>query len=497
MRYRIALTSAIVVVVLGWLGALAGPGWDPVPMTRTIDVQSSDTRIGATPAADPVGTYRTVTSVVTVRLTGATVEAQIIEPLGAPGARPGVVFVHGAGTGRYSDAFRAQAQALASAGVVTMVPDKRLDTYSTRSRDYVSMANDYLRSVDLLRGLPGVDPERVGVYGESEGSWIVPVMAADNPAVAFVVLVAPPVVPPRQQAAFATDSYLRATGVPVEILRSIPRFVGMEPPGGGFAYADFNVQPFQQRMRQPVLVVYGTADAAMPTVQGALQIVDDLDVAGNSAWTVRYYAGADHGIRVDRVVDRGFLRDLSGWVLGLPQTATAAPQVAGAQPHQRFVAAPVAAPRWFAEGDLLVAYLVTAGLALLAGPVQWLVGWLRGRHERALADGVVLPLTVMSVTAAATQLGFVGYLLLVANIAQHYRTNTLVVQGGWLLLRVMAVVSVLAGVVLWYRVLDGRRRSGTPAALTPGGRFALGGSLLGSSLLLVLIAYWNIFPALP
>ncbi len=85
MRYRIALTSAIAVVALGALGALAGPGWNPVPMTRTIDVVRADTSVAALPTADPVGTYDVLTSVVTVQLTGATVQAQISEPVGATG----------------------------------------------------------------------------------------------------------------------------------------------------------------------------------------------------------------------------------------------------------------------------------------------------------------------------------------------------------------------------------------------------------------------------
>lgn len=495
MRYRIALTSALVVLLLGALGALAGPGWDPVPMTATIDVTSADTAIGGVDA-DPIDTYEVVTSVVTVELSGAQVQAQISEPVGARGLRPGVVFVHGAGTGKYSDAFLAQAHDLASAGIVTMVPDKRLDTYTTQFRDYVAMANDYLYSVELLRGLPGVDPARVGVYGESEGCWIVPVMAADNPNVAFTALVAAPVVPPREQAAFASDSYLRHTGVPEEILRAIPRIVGMEPPGGGFAYVDFDVEPFQQRMRQPTMIVYGTGDAAMPTVQGALQLIDDLTTAGNPDWTVRYYAGADHGIRVGGAVVHDFVRDLAVWIDGLPQTGDAAPQIAGDEPYQRFLAGPVERPRWYAEGDLLVAALVLALVSLLTPPLIWSVQRLRGRRDRALAEGVVLPLTVMSVSSAASLLGFVTYLLVVANLAQNYRTSTLVVQGGWLVVRLLAVLGVIAGVVLAYRIKDGRRRAGRRATLTRDGRWCLASSLLGSAILLTLLGYWNVFPAL-
>jgi len=496
VRYRIALTSTVVVAVLGVGGAVTGPGWDPVPMTETIEVSTSDTSIGRSADAEPVGTYDVVTSVVTVELAGTQVEAQISEPVGAPGDRAGVVFVHGAGTGLFEQAFVAQAQALASAGVVAMVPNKRLDTYSTRDRDYPSMANDYLRSVEALRRLPGVDPDRVGVYGESEGAWVVPVMAADNPSVAFVVLVAAPVVPPREQAAFAVDSYLRATGVPVGLLRSIPRFVGMEFPGGGFAYVDFDVRPFQQRMRQPVLVVYGTGDAAMPTVQGALQVIADVGTAGNPDWTVRYYAGADHGIRVEHALVPAFAQDLADWVQALPASGHAAPRVAGDEPYQRFVAEPVERPRWYAEGDLIVATLVLAVVALLVGPVLWLGRRVRGRRGAVLADGVRWPLAAMTVSAVAGFVLLVVYLLAVANLAQNYRTNAFVVQGGWLAVRMLAVVSVVAGVVLVFRVLDGRRAGRTGAALTQTGRWCLAGAVTGSAVLLVQLGYWGAFPTL-
>lgn len=494
MRYRVALTSAAAVVVLTILGQVAGPGWYPVPLTETIEVTTADTAVPHATTTDPVGTYGTASSVVTVGLIGAEVEARVVQPLGAPGPRPAVVFVHGAGTGLFEEAFVEQAEALASAGVVTMVPNKRLDTYTTRDRSYVAMANDYLRSLELLRGLPGVDPARVGVYGESEGAWIVPVMAADNPSVAFTVLVAAPVVAPRQQAAFATDSYLRATGVPVELLRAIPRLVGMNFPGGGFAYADFDVQPFQQRMRQPALVVYGTGDTAMPTVQGALRVVDDLAVAGNDAWTVRYYGGADHGIRVDRELVPEFLRDLAGWVQALPDSAGADPRVAGAEPYQRFVAGPVEGPRWYAEGDLLVAGIVATLLAVLAGPVLWLVRRGTGRRAPMLADGVRGPLCVLAAGSVATVLLLAVYLLVVANLAQNYRTNPWVVQGGWLGLRMAGIVTVVAGAVLVSRILDGRRRGEQPAARGTAGEWTLATGVGGSTTLLVLLAYWGVFP---
>ncbi|WP_370514085.1 alpha/beta hydrolase family protein [Cellulomonas sp. JZ18] len=238
--YRLVASVAFVSVLLAVVGAALGPGWSPAPMTETVRVETTSTAIGGAP--EP-GRYDVRTEELEVELDGATVGARLSLPVGADEPVPGVVFVHGAGTGRFTEAFVAQARALAASGIAALVPDKRLDTYTTSHRDYVAMAADYARSVAVLRERPEVDAARVGVYAESEGGWIAPVMAVDDPALDFVVLVSAPVVPPRQQAAFATDAYLRNTQVPHGVFRAIPRAVGMSMPGGGSSTSTSTCSP--------------------------------------------------------------------------------------------------------------------------------------------------------------------------------------------------------------------------------------------------------------
>lgn len=509
--YRVVASTVLGIVVLAVLGAVMGPQWDPVPLADPITVETSDTAIGDAPALQ---TYDVATSTVTVQLAGATVEAQISVPVGLDQPAPGVVFVHGAGTGKFSRAFVEQARALAASGIVAMVPDKRLDTYTTRHRDYVQMAADYEASVEVLRRHADVDPERVGVYAESEGGWIAPVMAAQDPRIAFVVLVSSPVVPPREQAAFAVDSYLRNTGVPHGVFRAIPRAVGMSLPGGGFEYADFDVTPYQREMQQPVLVVYGTGDASMPTVQGAEQIIRDTAIAGNGDVTVRYYEGANHGIRVHGDVSPQFLGDLSGWVLGLPATGSSEPRIAGAQAVQTYVATPVPEPWWLRDGDVVLGtVVVAAGLIVLAPlvvggartveAVRVRVGRRRAGADGAAAvpgaprparfgPGVASRLTVLGVGTVVTVVALVVYLVAIARLALDYERNDWVVQGGWLLVRLLGVGVVVAGVLLARRV----HRLGVAHAPVAGGvlRVVAGWAVVvGSAVLLVVLAYWGVF----
>src|SRR5450756_467031 len=150
---------------------------------------------------------------------------------------------------------------------------------------------------------------------------------------------------------------MRNTGVPSALRRAIPRLTGMKFPGGGFEYLDFEVSPYQRQMTQPILMAYGTADASMPIIQGPEQVIADVAVAGNTDVTVRYYSGANHGIRVAGILAPDFLRDISAWVLGLPGDAHAEPRVAGATPYQKYQAVVVGAPRWYANGAVSYTHL--------------------------------------------------------------------------------------------------------------------------------------------
>jgi len=63
-------------------------------------------------------------------------------------------------------------------------------------------AQDVATSVAWLRSRPAIDPRRVGLLGHSEGAMIAPMVAAADPSIAFIVLLAAPV-----EGGFATMGY--------------------------------------------------------------------------------------------------------------------------------------------------------------------------------------------------------------------------------------------------------------------------------------------------
>lgn len=96
--------------------------------------------------------------------------------------------------------FAVWADALARAGVASLRYDDRgvgksTGLFSSATSD--DFASDAKAAVRFLRSRSDVDPKRIGLMGHSEGGLIAPMVAAGNPDVAFVVLLAGTAVPGR------------------------------------------------------------------------------------------------------------------------------------------------------------------------------------------------------------------------------------------------------------------------------------------------------------
>lgn len=507
--HRTVGAVVVAVLTLSLVGTLAGPRWSPAPATEALVPETSDTAIGGAVTTAAVGTYEVAVERVWVtQADGEVVPALLRRPVGAGRGTPGVVFLHGAGT-HTIEGFAEQADALASAGATTLVPSKPMEDYSLTERDYTAMAADYARSVAYLRALDGVDPARVGLYAESEGGYPGVVLAGTDPDIAFLVLASAPVVALREQATFAAGSYLRRVGVPDALLTLVARVLGArELPGDSFGYADFDARPYEERIAAPVLMIYGTGDSSMPLIQGPARIRASLGAGGNDRLTVRYYRGANHGLKLGRSTDGplapGVARDLARWVLGLPQTADAAPHVAGAAPVQDFWARSPGRARWYASGDLMLAGVVGGPALLAAAGLGWAVGQLprlRGRRGLHLPDPVGRWSTALGLSVIASWVLYLAYILLVARLATSYSSNWLISYGGWLAAQLMALVAVVILVKLVGRIwlVRGHHRRGRHAGgrwLTAPSALVLLCVLAGATVLLVDLAYWGLFPML-
>lgn len=339
---------ALLAVFVG-LGQLMMPRWRTEPYRDHITVVSRDTAVtprDTTLTIPHEGAFPTVERNITIHLTdGSTVPAILREPVGAPGNRPACLFVHGSGTGGAED-FGDIANAMSSAGIVTLVPAKRTDDYTPLHRDYPRFARDYSTALDLLKLVPGVDASRTGLYAESEGTWISMLMTERRHDIAFSILSSAPVFKGREQMAMAVSSYVRQAGAPKAVVRDAAKLLSLDFAPFDLQYADFDADSARDSLTMPVLVNYGVHDTAMPIEQGARTIVDTAARHGNRNVTVRYF-DANHQMRAGEglftpglSLADGYTKTLSDWVNGVAAgvgvDGWATPMIAGAQPRQRY-----------------------------------------------------------------------------------------------------------------------------------------------------------------
>jgi len=137
------------------------------------------------------------------------------------GRFPAVVLVTGSGPQNRDEAimghkpFAVIADFLSRNGIAVLRYDDRGVAGSKGSfagSTTLDFADDAEAAFGYLAARPEVDPKRVGILGHSEGGLIAPIVAARNPAVGFIVLLAGPGVRGDQLILAQGDALARAAG---------------------------------------------------------------------------------------------------------------------------------------------------------------------------------------------------------------------------------------------------------------------------------------------
>ncbi|MFE3526651.1 alpha/beta hydrolase family protein [Streptomyces sp. NPDC059161] len=381
-----------------------------------------------------------------------TLHGTVTAPAGAARQRrPGVVLVHGSGPETRAK-YRAEAQAMARAGFVVLSYDKRTTGYSLTQRSYAQLADDALAGVQVLHGRADVDPGKVGLWGFSEGGWVVPLAASRSTEVSYVVLVGASGVSPARQSAWSLENKLRHEGVGGSLLRTVPvtgtRFLA---DARLLPEADYDPLPALRRIRQPVLAVWGD-DQQSPPAESAVAIAKALGDGGNTDVTLRFFPHADHKLHTSRdgfergeQLVPGYVDTMAAWVAGHGHRTN------DALPHQaRRSHALAPLPAFEASGAQTAAFvlMVVSFAAHLLGELVRLL------RRRPCAPGAGRAPRWLAAAGLATLLGFLGYF--------GFVTMTLTpgpVLGNrpvlWLVLQLLTAGTALTAVataVGWWRV---------------------------------------------
>jgi dienelactone hydrolase len=406
---------------------------------------------------------------------GARLSGELVAPAGK-GRHPAVVMIHGSGRST-REPYREQAEFLAEHGVAALIYDKRGSGDSTGDPDYhySQLADDARAAVQLLRGRAEVLPGGVGLWGLSEGGSIAPMVAAGNPSVAAVIVVSASAVSPATREEWAVRRALDASGAgsgsgPVR------HYYGLASDAGTGDFR-FDPAPSWRRVSQPVLAVWGGADALVPARSSAAALASALEAGGvNHDRVFRTFPAATHFLGVAAESARpgsapGFKELSATWLRGhLAAAHRAVPAVSTPLP-------PASGPPVVAlqRASLLERWPVQ--LAWLVLPALGLVVMFARLWRRRPADG---PAWWWLAAVAALDLIALGALALgVTSIVDDQGQGVDAVAGVPLVL-LIAWLFTICGVVA--TALLGRR---APRLRSP----AAGITLAGTAWLLLAL-YW-------
>ncbi|MEV6867076.1 prolyl oligopeptidase family serine peptidase [Streptosporangium subroseum] len=424
---------------------------------------------------------------------GLAMHGTVLSPAAAKPARPGMVLVHGAGAGPRTK-LMGEAVEFARRGLSVLIYDKRSEGYSLFRRSYSQLADDALGAVATLRSQPGVDPAKIGIWGLSEGGWVVPIAAARSKDISFVVVVGANGLPPLRQQTWTVAAGLRKAGVSGSLIdRAEFNLYRAISDGGMFPEPYYDPAPTLAAVRQPLLGIWGTHDLLTPPKESPPIFAEALEKGGNRHYTLRFFPGADHAAH--QTLDGGVTRlpelapgyaDLVGsWVAdvtaGRPPTA----QISGPTPVQASLTVPVNPSAWWESAPMQLAALVLFVIAFAAYPVVALVRRLRRRSPVPVTRAARL----LSAGGLAAVLGSLSYLFyLVMTGGKLAAPGPVVAERPliWLALQVLAWASVIATVL----IVPAWRRAG--GSVPRGERVRLGLLLAGGVAFVPWALYWGL-----
>jgi pimeloyl-ACP methyl ester carboxylesterase len=252
------------------------------------------------------------------------------------GPHPVVIFVHPAGPRSRKGLFT-WAEFFAIHGVAGLAYDKRgvgASSGDWMRSSFQDLAGDALAALRFAQGREDIDARQIGVWGASQGGWIGPLVASQSSAVTFVISQSGSGVSPEEQELYRSEAWLQADGVRQAEIRKAMTLIrsryecvrtgqgweqlaaaeraaeserwypytggaaGKDDPFCGFwrLIYDYDPVPVLEKVKCPVLAVWGGLDTFVPVEKSVAVWRKSLAQTGNDNVTLRVFPDGDHSL---------------------------------------------------------------------------------------------------------------------------------------------------------------------------------------------------------
>ena len=281
-------------------------------ITRVDQATAAKLALGKPDYSAPADAPYTAEEVSIAAAPGVTLGGTLTMPKNRNSQLPAVVTITGSGqqdrdeyiavAGGYRP-FRQIADTLARRGIAVLRLDDRgvgSSTGNPATSTSADFANDIRAAVAYLRTRKEIDPARIALIGHSEGGIIAPMVAATDPKLKAIVLMAGPVDNGlkivRYQQRYALDNDTALTTTKRDSLYRVGQgqldSLALQNPWMKF-FLSYEPDSTAKRVKAPVLILQGATDRQVPAEQ-ADRLAAAFRAGGNTDVTVRLFPDRDH-----------------------------------------------------------------------------------------------------------------------------------------------------------------------------------------------------------
>jgi pimeloyl-ACP methyl ester carboxylesterase len=215
-------------------------------------------------------------------------------------------------------------------------------------------ADEALAGIKWLRSHHQIDPDRVGIWGHSQGGWVGPLAASQTRDLAILIVNSGPAITFHEQDLYGIEHTLRADGASDEEIanalqwlrrvhdaanrgapysevasqlfdsargtRAFEYFDEVEPDLWHFfvinSQRPYDPVPSLEQITCPILAIFGESDPLVPAAQSAEAFEALRETAPDRDVTVRIFPGANHRIRSGdpNGFAPGYLEMMTDWI---------------------------------------------------------------------------------------------------------------------------------------------------------------------------------------